>query len=305
MILTIFSLNYLLLWINFCIFACEVYIIILIMYSKKRNRFTRDALVCSSSCEKEEPSITKAEYFRYISPSNDNRLQRTLDLVGVEPETKPSINVAMIPICERIEEEERLANIEMARRWRERCVGWPANMMYDCMGEDDYLLGDDGHVLSAKEIRKLNKKIYGGKQDKKSKKRGHRGSKKSRYDEDDYVVYGGYDEYDDYEVPYKSIKFYPDVTNELSVIEFSTLKEFSDYCDKNGYAVGGTDMENLKNWNVVHCCLDPIDLEYGEYAIVTDTSYGGLFWTVADDLPDDVKEDAMSGNNVEARTFTD
>ena len=274
------------------------------MYSKKRNRFTRDALVYSTDEVVKKPSITRAEYFRYISPSNDNRLQRTLDLVDISPEDKPSINTTMISICERIEEEERLANLEMARRWRERVSGWPANMMYDCMGEDDYLLGDDGHVLTAKEIRKLNKKIYGGKQDKKSKKRGKRGGKKGRYDDED-IIYGGYDEYDDYDVPYKSIKFYPDITNELSVIEFSSLKDFSDYCDKNGYAVGETDMENLKNWNVVHCCLDPIDLEYGDYAIVTDASYGGLFWTVADDLPDDVKEDAITGDNVEARTFTD
>jgi hypothetical protein len=52
---------------------------------------------------------------------------------------------------------------------------------------------------------------------------------------------------------------------------------------------GTTDYENLKNWGTVHCCLDPIDLEYGDYSIITDTSYGGLYWTVESDLPEDVK----------------
>jgi hypothetical protein len=30
--------------------------------------------------------------------------------------------------------------------------------------------------------------------------------------------------------------------------------------------------------------LDPIDLEYDENTIITDNSYGGLYWTVEADL---------------------
>jgi hypothetical protein len=113
------------------------------------------------------------------------------------------------------------------------------------------------------------------------------------------------DDEDNYEEAYKNIKFYPDVTNEMSAIEFNSLKEFSDYCDEHGYAVGTTDYDNLKNWGVIHCCLDPIDLEYGEFAIITDSSYGGLYWTVEKDLPEDVKYPEVATSGVEARTLTD
>jgi hypothetical protein len=30
-------------------------------------------------------------------------------------------------------------------------------------------------------------------------------------------------------------------------------------------------------------------MEYGDFAIITDTSYGSLYWTVESDLPEDVK----------------
>ena len=70
----------------------------------------------------------------------------------------------------------------------------------------------------------------------------------------------------------------------MDVVEFQSLSEFNEYCEKNGYEVGDTDFSNLQKWNVIHCCLDPIDLSYGEKSIVTDTSYGGLYWTVEPDL---------------------
>jgi hypothetical protein len=109
---------------------------------------------------------------------------------------------------------------------------------------------------------------------------------------------------EDYELSsYKSINFYPDITNELSVIKFETLKEFSDYCDVHGYEVKSLDYSNLKNWGVIHCCLDPIDMEYGDFAIITDNSYGALYWTVESDIPADVKDAEVI--NAEARTVTD
>ena len=265
------------------------------MYKGNRQRFTRNAL------ESVADAARKA-FFKCINPTNLIRLQKTLDLSDVDSD-KPSINSVMIPIQERIDEEERLEQIEMARRWAKH--GWSQRMVYDCMGEEDYLMDEDeGIILNAKQLKKLNKKLSKGKS---SSKRGSRGKGKRP----DKVEYGGYEDFsedywenrksmythgewiddeDNYEEAYKKIKFYPDITNELSVIEFDSLKEFSDYCNEHGYLVGTTDFDNLKNWGTVHCCLDPIDLEYGDYSIITDTSYGGLYWTVEADLPDDVKE---------------
>ena len=282
------------------------------MQKKSRARFTRNVISAAES-------LTRAIYTKYINPSNSERMQKTLDLDDVEGE-KPCINDVMIPISARIDEEERIVALEEARKW----AGWSRNMTYDCMGEDTMLLPylNDGVVLNPKQLKKLNKKLFNGKNS--SSKRGSRGGKSKNKKKDiEYLGRETYDDYwanresmythgewseddeENYEEAYKSIKFYPDITNELSVIEFSSLKAFSDYCDEHGYNVGTTDYENLKNWGVVHCCLDPIDLEYGEYAIITDTSYGGLYWTVEDDLPEDVKHPSAVTDGVEARTLTD
>lgn len=282
------------------------------MQKKSRARFTRNVISAAES-------LTRAIYTKYINPSNSERMQKTLDLDDVEGE-KPCINDVMIPISARIDEEERIVALEEARKW----AGWSRNMTYDCMGEDTMLLPylNDGVVLNPKQLKKLNKKLFNGKNS--SSKRGSRGGKSKNKKKDiEYLGRETYDDYwanresmythgewseddeENYEEAYKSIKFYPDITNELSVIEFSSLKAFSDYCDEHGYNVGVTDYENLKNWGVVHCCLDPIDLEYGEYAIITDTSYGGLYWTVEDDLPEDVKHPSEVTDGVEARTLTD
>lgn len=257
--------------------------------SKGRQRFSRSAMCAIDS------NASKV-FKKYTNPTDEARLAKTLDLVDTE-EVKPSINGVMPIIEERLDEEARIAEMEYARRV---VGGWSRNMIYDCMGEDDYPI----ECLTPKQLKKLNKRLYGencGKGKKSSGKRGSRGKKKHDYD---YI--GGYDEYDDfwenrgsmytngewddsiddetYESSYKSIKYYPDITNEMSVIEFHSLKEFSEYCDEHGYTVGTTDFSNLKNWSVIHCCLDPIDLEYGDYAIITDSSYGGLYWTVEADI---------------------
>ena len=171
------------------------------------------------------------------------------------------------------------------------------------MGEypdDDY--EDIFYALSGKSNRKLkllNKKLF-----KKPKKK-YRGSED---DEDDYwnnrhtmFTHGEWndEDEDEYEEPYKCIKFYTDIENELSVREFYSLKEFNDFCTDNGYFISTVDYNNLVNWTVVHCCLDPISEEYGEHDLITDNSYGALYWTVSEDI---TKE---SENALGARTFTD
>jgi len=81
----------------------------------------------------------------------------------------------------------------------------------------------------------------------------------------------------------KFIKFYNNINNEHDVIEFKNIKEFSDFCDKHDYYVSKTDADNLERWTTIHCCLFPLDNEYGVRSIVTDNSYGGLYWSVSDE----------------------
>ena len=278
------------------------------MYKGKRARFTSDALGSIAD-------VAKKVFMRYVNPTDLVRMQKTLDLSDVSDD-KPCINRIMVPISARLDEEERIAEEERKKRL---ASVWSRGMIYSCMGEDcypyDYDEDDEGIILNPKYLKKKNKKLYDGKG---KSKRGSRGSKKKN----GHALYGGYDEYDDYwenrktmyengewsdeddyEPAYKKIKFYPDITNELSVIEFDSLKAFSDFCDARGYVVGEADYSNLKNWGTIHCCLDPIDMEYGDFAIITDTSYGGLYWTVESDLPADVKSPEVI--DVEAKTVTD
>ena len=58
-----------------------------------------------------------------------------------------------------------------------------------------------------------------------------------------------------------------------------------------------TDYNNLMQWSVIHCCLDPISVEYGDKEIITDNSYGGLYWTVSEDI---TKHEEYSGVDEDA-----
>jgi hypothetical protein len=115
--------------------------------------------------------------------------------------------------------------------------------------------------------------------------------------------YDGLDDEDNYEESYKSIKFYSDIENELSCREFDSIKSFSDFCSSNGYVLSPTDYNNILNLSVVHCCLDPISLEYGDKEIITDNSYGALYWTVSEDISK--HDESVCSSGLEARTLTD
>jgi len=252
------------------------------MYNK-RNRFKVHSTVSS---------ITSA-IARFINPVNTIRMQKTLDLDGVDIKSKPHINDIMPAIEERLEEEERQRSIRIAQQWAKSGVILNPGLFDGC----DYGFEDEEEYFAyLRNHKKLQKK------NKKESKRGSRGGKgKKKYDyntvnPDDFwehrrALYGEdfEDDEDDDEKRYKHIYFYPDIKDEMTVKEFYSLSEFHNFCTKHNYTVGSLDFENLKNWGVIHCCLDPVDLEYGDSNIITDTSYGGLYWTVEPDLSKSVK----------------
>lgn len=227
---------------------------------------------------------------------DEAQLERTLSLSGIVGE-KPSINGIMPVIEKRLDAEYRKANLALARKWQREC-GFGRQMLYECMGED-FPGFDDEEYFSRK-----GKKY-------KNIKKGKKGRKRYNYyeDEDDYwknrdtmFTHGEWsdDDENNYEPVGKVIKFYPSIDDENTVIEFNSLKGFSDYCDEQGYKIGSVDYNNLVNWDVIHCCLDPISLEYGESEIITDNSYGGLYWTVDGDMAK-----YGSHSNIDYRTYTD
>lgn len=254
------------------------------MYNK-RNRFKVHSTVSS---------ITSA-IARIINPVNTIRMQKTLDLEGVDTKLKPHINDIMPFVEERLDEEERQRNIRIARQWAKSGVVLNPGLFdgadYGFEDEEDYF----AYLRNHKKLQKKNKK---------ESKRGSRGRGKNKrndgysygldygtVDPDDFwehrrALYGDdfEDDEDNDEKRYKHIYFYPDINDEGNVKEFYSLSDFNDFCGKNNYLVGSVDFENLKNWGVIHCCLDPVDLEYGDNTVITDNSYGGLYWTVEPDL---------------------
>ena len=252
--------------------------------SNKRNRFKVHSTVSSIA----------SAIARFINPVDTIRMQKTLDLEGVDIKLKPHINDIMPAVEERLDEEERQRSIRIARQWAKSGVilnpGLFDGADYGFEDEDEYF----AYLRNHKKLQKKNKK---------ESKRGSRGRGKNKrndgysygldygtVDHDEFweqrrALYG--DDFEDGnndENRYKHIYFYPDIKDELTVREFHSLAEFNEFCGENNYLVGSVDFENLKNWGVIHCCLDPVDLEYGDNTVITDTSYGGLFWTVEPDL---------------------
>jgi len=107
---------------------------------------------------------------------------------------------------------------------------------------------------------------------------------KSCNDEDDEF---DADEYLKHSKDKKSIYYYPNILDEYSRIEFSTLKEFNDFCDKHGYLMSNKTANDMIKGKVMHCTLDPTDKIVGDFVIVADRSYGGLYYSVCDDLYDE------------------
>ena len=194
--------------------------------------------------------------------SDVERIRHSLDLDRIVGD-KPCINSVMPKIVARMDEEERLSMLEIASRWH--------NIMY---GDDDYYDYYEGRY-----------KVKNGKKCKKGKR-----GRKSK----DLSLSYGYDEgigYEDVDRSYKLIKFYDSIENEFCAREFHSIKEFSDFCDEKGYYISTVDHCTLIDNSVIHCCLDPVSKSYGEDEIITDTSYGGLYWTVSGDLSKYAVED--------------
>jgi hypothetical protein len=201
----------------------------------------------------------------------------------------------MPAVEERLYEEERQRNIRIAKQWAKSGVVLNPGLFDGCdygfVDEEEYF----AYLRNQKKLQKKNKK---------ESKRGSRGRGGKKRNNDGYsygldygtvdpdefwehrrALYG--DDFEDDENDenrYKHIYFYPDINDEGNVNEFHSLAEFNEFCGKHNYLVGSVDFENLKNWGVIHCCLDPVDLEYGDNTVITDTSYGGLYWTVEPDL---------------------
>jgi len=82
---------------------------------------------------------------------------------------------------------------------------------------------------------------------------------------------------------YKEIWFYPDYHCKDDRLEFNSIKEFNDYCENQGYFVS-SEVANDLSWRYEsHCCLCPESEKVGLLEIMSEHSYGEMFYEACEE----------------------
>lgn len=158
---------------------------------------------------------------------------------------------------------------EVAEYWDKVFPGW-----------DDEPSSCDGELVYP---------LLGSKRGKKGKhKRGNKRKHSKVIDLD--VPYSGYegsptevdDEYDDNDYQSKVIWFYPDYHYKDDRLEFNSLKSFDKYCSENGYHVPKYVEYDIVYRSESHCCLSPSAEKEGLLEIMSEDSYGDMFYEACD-----------------------
>ena len=96
---------------------------------------------------------------------------------------------------------------------------------------------------------------------------------------------------------FKEIYYYSDIQLGDDPDErFSNLKELKEYCDMMGIHISNSLYESLRGEHIIHCCINPVDKKYGDVNLITDYSYGNLYWKCYDALQDDIDDTSIVGN---------
>lgn len=91
--------------------------------------------------------------------------------------------------------------------------------------------------------------------------------------------YSSNDEYTEH----KEIWFYPDYHCKDDRLEFNSIKEFSDYCENQGYFVSREVANDLAWRYESHCCLCPESEKVGLLEIMSEHSYGEMFYEACEE----------------------
>lgn len=174
--------------------------------------------------------------------------------------------------------------------------------LFDDEDDEDYNEDDVSVIWPPTNRNKGNRKkdaydvFWESQRSKKKHKRGKRGSKartidiSTPYSGDELDPreigdgdYTDYVEIDDNGITNgKTIYYYPDYHDKDNRLEFNTLSGFSEFCEENGYIVSDTVANDIMFRRVSHCCLCPMSREYGMYEIMSEDSYGTMFYEVCE-----------------------
>lgn len=126
------------------------------------------------------------------------------------------------------------------------------------------------------------------------------------YDNDDY----NYDDYQGYyDTSYvdkqeKEIYFYEKLDLTDNGYEdtqydnvFFNIAELKDFCKENGINISKGELEAIKYRNLNYCTFDPIDKKEGELTLISDSSFGGLWWE-CHDIDEELMNEKKERNNL-------
>lgn len=98
--------------------------------------------------------------------------------------------------------------------------------------------------------------------------------------------YSGYegdlDNEDDYEYTSKLIWYYPDYHDKEDRLEFNSYNDFEEYCLGMGYKIPDYVKSDLEYRFESHCCLNSLSLKDGILEIMSEHSYGEMFYECCD-----------------------
>lgn len=141
--------------------------------------------------------------------------------------------------------------------------------------DDDY--DDIGYGKSKKAWKKqrrlLEERNFKG-HFKKNKRGGKRmkGKKNRELFDDDDMLY-------DAHIDDKTIYYYRDFNNPDDVEVFFSLHAFDQFTQEEGIEISEEEVNALMSRDISHCCINPdIKATNGEVQLVTDSSFGGLYW---------------------------
>lgn len=101
-------------------------------------------------------------------------------------------------------------------------------------------------------------------------------------EEDAYWKEHGYNDNestDDDDLPFDDaprVCFYTDYSDEMSRIDFQTLKEFETFCQDSGYYIYEDAFNKIYEMETLFCCLDPYARAYGNSVLIIGKSYSEM-----------------------------
>lgn len=129
--------------------------------------------------------------------------------------------------------------------------------------------------------------LFWANQEAKLKKKHKKGNSRKSKIIDINVPYSGEEEspneesdsYD--EVDSKMIYYYPNYNIKDDRYEFTSLKEFDDFCQECGFHVAPTVAEDIAYRSVSHVCLSPLSREHGLLEIIGEESFAEMMYEAA------------------------